>query len=57
MFVRKVTRGIAIGRIRIFWITKNWKRKEHPYWFARKYRGEDVWTVQCMRLEIWKRPF
>jgi hypothetical protein len=58
--MRRLTRGVEIGRYRVFWTKKNWRSKTHPYWFFRRYNhggSTREWTFQSMRLEIWKRAF
>lgn len=53
MGIRRMTRGIQIGSVRLFWDRKsgNWRTKPYPYWFARNW--DTVATVQSGPLEVW----
>ena len=53
--MRRVTRGVEIGNIRVFWTKKNWRAKQYPFWFFARYPNDKTWTFQSMRFEIWKR--
>lgn len=48
--VRRLTNGVAIGRLRVFWRSQGWQSKPHPYWFARNWAGTR--TVQSGPLEV-----
>lgn len=37
--------------LRILIGTKNWRTKNHPWWFCRNWTT--VWTLQTGPLEIW----
>lgn len=55
MRIRRVTRGIQIGPLRLYWMGRNWKTKPHPYWYARKgYDGS--FTFQTGRFELFWFP-
>lgn len=57
--LRRLTKGVQIGALRLFWDRNNWRSKPHPYWYARNWSTS--WTVQSGPVEIWyhkslKRP-
>lgn len=54
MRIRRLTRGVEIGSIRLFWTKKNWRNKPHPFWFFARY-ATGAWTFQSMRFELWRR--